>query len=358
MIVMAIICFQAPSLASALTGGAAVQQGIQMVQNAMMVAGLRATRAPSPAAGAAGATGGGVIRAGAGLPHAAGVATGRAAVAGARVAGTMATGAGAIARGVYGPPASPPTALPPFEAAPDRKDSHEQSPSARCHRRSPRRSAPGHSPRPGHPGHRRRQPDPDDPAGDERHHQDREPGRSRSEQLQNQVASINGIRNLGNVFNSAGLNNYVPANAYTVVNAVDSSGYGALTSTGQDAARRRHGLQLPRPRRHRADHLPGDARPAVPAKGPAPGRDARGIGSPGPDQLADGADQRDDRPEGGARDPGPHRRRERHARARDVPGADAASAWPTAKSGSRARATANASTRRSTRTGKISDYLR
>ncbi len=102
MILMAIICFQAPSLASALTGGAAVQQGIQMVQNAMMVAGLRVRVAPSPAAGAAGATAGGVIRAGAGLSHAAGVATGRAAVAGARVAGTMATGAGAIARGVYG----------------------------------------------------------------------------------------------------------------------------------------------------------------------------------------------------------------------------------------------------------------
>ena len=73
MIVMAIICFQAPSLASALTGGAAVQQGIQMIQNAMMVAGLRAAaHRPLPLrAAAAGATGG-VIRAGAGLPHAAG----------------------------------------------------------------------------------------------------------------------------------------------------------------------------------------------------------------------------------------------------------------------------------------------
>jgi len=103
MIVMAIICFQAPSLASALTGGAAVQQGIQMVQNAMMVAGLRAGRAPaSRAASVAAGASGGVIRAGAGLPHTAGVATGRAALAGARVAGTMASGAGAIARGVYG----------------------------------------------------------------------------------------------------------------------------------------------------------------------------------------------------------------------------------------------------------------
>jgi len=99
MLVMAIICFQAPSLASALTGAAAIQQGIQMVQNAMMVAGLPSARAPS-ATGAAAS--GGVVRAGAGLPHAAGVATGRAALAGARFAGTMATGAGAIARGIYG----------------------------------------------------------------------------------------------------------------------------------------------------------------------------------------------------------------------------------------------------------------
>ena len=101
MIVMAIICFQAPSLASALTGGAAVQQGIQMVQNAMMVAGLRSARSPSSAAAAAGSSGG-VIRAGAGMSHSAGVATGRAAVVGARFAGTMATGAGAIVRGTYG----------------------------------------------------------------------------------------------------------------------------------------------------------------------------------------------------------------------------------------------------------------
>jgi len=102
MIVMAIICFQAPSLASALTGGAAVQQGIQMVQNAMMVAGLRASRSPSAATATTqtGATGG-VIRAGSGVPHAAGVATGRVAVAGARFAGTMATGASAIVRGAY-----------------------------------------------------------------------------------------------------------------------------------------------------------------------------------------------------------------------------------------------------------------
>ena len=99
MILMAIICFQAPSLASALTGGAAIQQGIQMVQNAMMVAGLRSA---SAARGAGPAAAGGVVRAGAGIPHAAGRAAGAMAVAGARFAGTMATGAGAMARQGYG----------------------------------------------------------------------------------------------------------------------------------------------------------------------------------------------------------------------------------------------------------------
>jgi len=67
MILMAIICFQAPSLASALTGGAAIQQGIQMIQNAMMVSGLRSASSARSASAAASA--GGVIRAGAGLPH-------------------------------------------------------------------------------------------------------------------------------------------------------------------------------------------------------------------------------------------------------------------------------------------------
>jgi len=99
MILMAIICFQAPSLASALTGGAAVQQGIQMIQNAMMVSGLRS--ASSRGAGAAGAAGG-VVRAGAGLPYAAGQATGAAAAATGRAAGTVAAGAGAVVRQGYG----------------------------------------------------------------------------------------------------------------------------------------------------------------------------------------------------------------------------------------------------------------
>ncbi len=68
MILMAILCFQAPALAAALTGGAAVQQGIQMIQNAMMVSGLRAASASRRAPAAAP---GGNVRGGTGVPYAA-----------------------------------------------------------------------------------------------------------------------------------------------------------------------------------------------------------------------------------------------------------------------------------------------
>ena len=86
MILMAIICFQAPSLASALTGGAAIQQGIQMIQNALMASGLR-----SASSARGGSAAGGVARGGAGLPYVAGHA-----------AGAAAAGAGAVARRGYG----------------------------------------------------------------------------------------------------------------------------------------------------------------------------------------------------------------------------------------------------------------
>lgn len=52
-------------------------------------------------------------------------------------------------------------------------------------------------------------------------------------QLQNQLNSITGARNLGNVFNNPALQNYVPANAYSLVNAVDTSGYSGLTPTAK-----------------------------------------------------------------------------------------------------------------------------
>ena len=55
-------------------------------------------------------------------------------------------------------------------------------------------------------------------------------------QLQSQVNSLNGMRNLGNVFNSPLLKNYIPAEASSYLNAINTSGYSGLTAT---AVRRR-----------------------------------------------------------------------------------------------------------------------
>ena len=52
-------------------------------------------------------------------------------------------------------------------------------------------------------------------------------------QLKNQLASINGMRNLGTVFDSVGLNNYVPPDAFNYVNAIDTAGYSGLTATSK-----------------------------------------------------------------------------------------------------------------------------
>jgi len=52
-------------------------------------------------------------------------------------------------------------------------------------------------------------------------------------QLQGQLDSINGIRNLGTVFNNASLMNYVPAESYTLLNAVSNSGYAGLNATAK-----------------------------------------------------------------------------------------------------------------------------
>jgi type IV secretion system protein VirB6 len=97
MILMAIICFQAPSLASALTGGAAIQQGVQMLQSAMIARGMRS----APSSTASVATAGGAIRAGAGLPYSAGRATGAAAAATGRAVADVAAGAVTDARTGY-----------------------------------------------------------------------------------------------------------------------------------------------------------------------------------------------------------------------------------------------------------------
>lgn len=90
MTLMGVLCFQAPSLAAALTGGAVMQQGIQMIQNAMMVAGLRS------AARDRRFDGGGAIRQGVGAPYQAGHAAGATVAAGARAATGVAKAASRV----------------------------------------------------------------------------------------------------------------------------------------------------------------------------------------------------------------------------------------------------------------------
>ena len=51
--------------------------------------------------------------------------------------------------------------------------------------------------------------------------------------LQSQLSSITGARRLGDVLNNPALQNYVPANAFTVVNAVDTRGYAGLGATAK-----------------------------------------------------------------------------------------------------------------------------
>ena len=52
-------------------------------------------------------------------------------------------------------------------------------------------------------------------------------------QLQDQLKSMNGFRNLGQVFNNPMLRNYVPADAYNFVNAVNTGGYAGLAGTAK-----------------------------------------------------------------------------------------------------------------------------
>jgi len=98
MLMMAIICFQAPGFAAALTGGAVVQQGVQMLQSAMIASGARSASSfakndPSPA--------GGAITRGTGMPYQAGRLAGRAAVASGRAASAAAAGASHAAKQSY-----------------------------------------------------------------------------------------------------------------------------------------------------------------------------------------------------------------------------------------------------------------
>ena len=52
-------------------------------------------------------------------------------------------------------------------------------------------------------------------------------------QFQNHLNSINGMRHLGSVHNSHMLRNYVPAEAYTYVNAINTAGYSGLNATAK-----------------------------------------------------------------------------------------------------------------------------
>ena len=52
-------------------------------------------------------------------------------------------------------------------------------------------------------------------------------------QLEAQTSSINGTRGLGQIANNPLLSNYVPAQAYTVVNAVNTAGYAGLQPTAK-----------------------------------------------------------------------------------------------------------------------------
>ena len=51
--------------------------------------------------------------------------------------------------------------------------------------------------------------------------------------LQQQIESLNGFRNLGQVLNNPLLRDYVPAEAFVIVNAVNSAGYGGLNATAK-----------------------------------------------------------------------------------------------------------------------------
>lgn len=52
-------------------------------------------------------------------------------------------------------------------------------------------------------------------------------------QLKAQLESINGVRNLGQVFHNPALTNYIPAEVYTFLNGVNASGYSGLNATAK-----------------------------------------------------------------------------------------------------------------------------
>jgi type IV secretion system protein VirB6 len=121
-----------PEPGVALTGGAAIQQGIQMVQNAMMVAGLRSARAPSATGLEHRAASSAPVPAYPTPPESPPAAPRSPAHASRERWPQVPAPSPAVS---MAKPAPPLTASPPSEAAPERKDSHETSPAPRCHRR-------------------------------------------------------------------------------------------------------------------------------------------------------------------------------------------------------------------------------
>ena len=112
------------------------------------------------------------------------------------------------------------------------------------------------------------------------------------------------MRNLGKVFNNPLLRNYVPAKAYTYLNAIDTSGYSGLNTTAK--ALRDAGMV------YNCMDLAGGARTSCQAALAQPYQqkgllqDAMKSASGGwRKSVADGPDQRHHRPEGGAGNPGP-----------------------------------------------------
>jgi type IV secretion system protein VirB5 len=52
-------------------------------------------------------------------------------------------------------------------------------------------------------------------------------------QLQSTLENMSGTRNLGAILNAAGLQNYIPANAQTIIDSINSGGYGSLAGTAR-----------------------------------------------------------------------------------------------------------------------------
>jgi hypothetical protein len=263
MILMAIICFQAPSLASALTGGAAVQQGIQMIQNAMMVSGLRSA---SSARGA-----------GAAVPPVVSCAP----VPACRMR---------RARPRAPPPRPlveqqepwPPVPAPWFARVTARCEPPPTS-SPRCaagrshfNQRQPARSKPCKlvsrslpavlvrslgarwRPRAGHPGHRCCQPDPDDPAGAERWHHEINNQVQQITQLQEPAQQHQRHPQPGQRLQQPDAEELRAGRGLHLPQRDQHVGVLGPERHGQGAARRGHGLQLHGPGR-RCPHQP--ARP-------------------------------------------------------------------------------------------------